>query len=61
MGLDYNPLVYGQEHPVEISSTFREVSSLLVTNSTSHNLRLDGQWNHHPLRIISWPETFPNL
>ena len=50
----YNPLVYGQEHPVELSSTFREVSSFwllhpVFTSHTIKNLRLDGQWNHHPL------------
>ena len=50
----YNPLVYGQEHPVELSSTFREVSSFWLlhpvsTRQTIKTLRLDGRWNHHPL------------
>lgn len=50
----YHPLLYGQEHPVELSSTYREVPSFWLlhpvsTRQTIKTLRLDGRWNHHPL------------
>lgn len=50
----HHPLLYGQEHLVERSSTFREVPSFWLlhpvsTRQTTKNLHLDGQWNHHPL------------
>ena len=50
----YHPLLYGQEHLVELSSTFREVPSFWLLHPVSStqatkNLHLDGQWNHHPL------------
>lgn len=50
----FNPLVYGQEQPVGLSNTFREVPSFWLlhpasTSQTIKNLCLDGRWNHHPL------------
>ena len=50
----HHPLLYGQEHLAERSSTFREVPSFWLlhpvsTRQTTKNLHLDGQWNHHPL------------
>ena len=50
----HHPLLYGQEHLVELSSTFREIPSFWLLHpvsrsQTNKNLHLDGRWSSHPL------------
>ena len=61
----HHPLLYGQEHLVERSSTFREVPCFWLlppvsTRQTTKNLHLDGQWNHHPLSpsLCKWTKHY---